>query len=112
MNKVVSVFCDKTTTQFSDLILKLQKIIDTDSKQEYSEIFKQFIITYNLDQKNWQKQFTDKHSIQIINIITQLFDLWQQIQEDNLPFSYVKQKLSQKVFENQLLLIKTKIAKI
>jgi len=102
MKQNTQIECSLKNPNFATLLSSLNKLVVERKKQEFSDSFNKTITTYNLDYKNWQKNFKGKYSVQIIDVITLLLALWQQIQEEDLPFSYVKKQLDQKTFEEEL----------
>ena len=106
MTQKISYICNFKNLEFTNLLSRLDNLVTEIDKQKFTGLFNQIIVDYNLDQNDWQNNFTGEYSSKIIRIITLIFDLWQQIQEDDLPFSYVKQQLDQKTFEEKLSKVK------
>jgi len=108
-NKLV---CDQTNPKFNDLLSNLLSLSENNGRQQFSYNFNHLIVKYDLNQKRWQNNVKGKYSPQVTNILNQLLSLWQQIQEDDLPFSYVKPQLDQKTFEEKLSTVQSKIRAI
>ncbi len=109
MTQKDNFICNPKNPEFTSLLFRLDKLILERDKQRFSDNFNHLIVDYNLDQNDWQNNFTGEYSSEIITILALIFDLWQQIQEDDLPFTYVKQQLDQKTFEKNLIKIKFKL---
>jgi len=112
MNKNTQIECNSKNPEFKKLLSSIDILTHENNKQRFSDNCNHFIVDSNLDQNDWQKNFVGEYSSEIIEILSRSLKLWQQIQENDLPFSYVKQQLDQKTFEEELEKIQFKINRI
>jgi len=96
------------------LLAKLIELTNQKNRRVFSDSFIQTMSDFGLDikQDNWENRLTGKYSPDFIKALLLIDSLWQQIQEDNLPFSYVKPQLSQKMFEQKITLAQKKLQKL
>lgn len=100
--------------QQNKIVADLTNLSSTTNTTEFSKRFIQVIKSYDIDLSNQQSYEQLIHSInpKLVPIFNELYLLWQQIQEESLPFSYVKSSLTQSELTQKLAQIKKSLEKI